>query len=172
MPVQIIQGNSVNNDFARSVFNNIITHPENPSELSWYYSSYTPDFALSHKKALEPLARNSVAPDWQLPMFGSSEVMRLSQLKGKVVLLEFWNKNCGYCISAVPKLNALAEKFPRKDFIVLGVNLHDRKEDVDSFYQKNRPNYRTVLDGGKVAEEYGIDAYPVVVLIDKQGKVI
>jgi thiol-disulfide isomerase/thioredoxin len=172
MPVQIIQGNSVNNDFVRSVFSNVSTNAVPPSELSWFYSSYTADFAVSHKKTLEPLAKNTLAPDWQLPMLANNEAMRLSQLKGKVVLLEFWTKNCGHCILAVPKLNALADRFKRKDFAVLGVNLYDSQQDVESFYQKNRPNYKTVLEGGKVAEEYGIGSYPMVVLLDKQGKVL
>ncbi|MHC2991787.1 hypothetical protein OB13_09390 [Pontibacter sp. HJ8] len=172
LPVQIIQGNNVNNDFARTVFSQVTTNPASPSELSWYYSSYTDEFSLTQKKPLVPLALRAAAPDWQLPLFGSSESLKLSQLKGKVVLLEFWNKNCGYCISAVPKLNAITGKFRHKNFMVLGINLHDKKEDVDNFYSRNKPGYQTVLEGGKVAEAYGVGFYPVVVLLDKQGKVV
>jgi hypothetical protein len=56
--------------------------------------------------------------------------------------------------------------------MVLGVNLHDKKEDIDSFYRRNKPDYKTVLEGSNVAEAYGIGFYPVVVLLDKQGKVV
>lgn len=172
LPVQIIQGNNVNDDVARSVFSQVTTKPVSPPELSWYYSSYADEFRLTRKKPLEPLALHATAPDWQLPLFGSSESLKLSQLKGKVLLLEFWNKNCGACILAVPKLNAITGKFRHKNFMVLGVNLHDKKEDIDSFYRRNKPDYKTVFEGGNVAEAYGIGFYPVVVLLDKQGKVV
>lgn len=172
MPVQMIQGNSANSDFTRSVFRDVRANPASPSELSWYFSSYTTDFDLERKKPLVPLALHAPAPAWELPLFDSSQPLSLSQLKGKVVVLEFWTKNCGYCIAAVPKLNALSKKFQGKEFVVLGVNLHDKVEDIQNFNQRTKPNYKTVYKGQKVAEEYGIGFFPTIVLLGKKGKVL
>lgn len=172
LPVQVIQRNSINRDFARTVFSNVKTNPAQPSERSWYYSSYTNDYSMAHKKPLALLSEQALAPDWRLPLYGSNESIQLSQLKGKLVLLEFWNKNCGYCISAVPKLNAISARFQHQKLVVLGVNLHDREEDIANFYQLNKPAYKTVYQGAKVAEAYGIGQYPEVVLLDKGGRVL
>jgi thiol-disulfide isomerase/thioredoxin len=172
MPVQIIEGNNINKDFKRSVFSDVTTNPFSPTELTWYYTSYSKDFAITRKKPLVPLALHSPAPDWELPVFDSNQSVRLSQLKGKVVLLEFWTKNCGYSIAAVPKLNSLFKKFQGKDLVVLGVNLHDKMEDIHNFNQRTKPNYKTVYDGQKVAEEYGVSFYPTIILLNKNGQVL
>jgi thiol-disulfide isomerase/thioredoxin len=172
LPLEILQKNSVNHDFMKSTFHNFTTRPAAPQELSWYYSSYTNAYTLTQKKVLQPLPLYTAAPDWELPLFGSRERVTLSGLKGKVVLLEFWNKNCGYCISAVPKLNALAQKYAQKDVRVLGINVHDKAQDIEAFYQRNKPGYNTLYQGSRVAEAYGIGHYPTVVLLDKAGKVI
>lgn len=172
MPLQVIQGNSVNQDFTRSVFSEIVVNPESPTELSWYYTSYTKEFPITRKKPLEPLALHASAPEWELPLLGSSQPMRLSQLKGKVVLLEFWTKNCGYCIAAVSKLNTLSKHFQGKGLVVLGVNLHDKVEDIHYFNQRTEPAYQTVYKGQKVAEEYGVGFFPTIVLLDKGGRVL
>ena len=121
LPVQFIQRNSVNSDYMLTVIDNIVMDAVAPSELSWYYSSYTDQYKLTRKKVLQPLKEQATAPDWELPLPGGQEVVQLRQLKGKVVLLEFWTKNCGYCISVVPKLNSLMKKFQHEDVVVLGV---------------------------------------------------
>lgn len=172
MPIEIIQSNNINGDFIKSIFSNIEINKKSPSELSWYYSSYTNKYKLITKKELDPIKQNSIASDWQLPLFDSNEFLKLSQLKGKIVLLEFWIKNCGYCISAVPQLNSLAKKYKDKNMEVLGINVFDEKEDVFNFYQKTQPNFKTVYNGGKVADKYGIGAFPTVVLLDKNSSVI
>ncbi|MDO6391168.1 TlpA disulfide reductase family protein [Pontibacter sp. BT731] len=172
IPVQMIQGNSANSDFTRSVFSDVKTSPDIPAELSWYFSSYTSDFAIKRRKPLEPPALQTPAPEWELPLFDSSQSLRLSQLKGKVVILAFWTKNCGYCIAAVPRLNALSEKFQGKGLVVLGVNLHDNKEEIHNFNQRTKPAYKTVYDGQRIGEAYGVSFYPTIVVLDKKGKVL
>lgn len=53
------------------------------------------------------------------------------------------------------------------------VNAHDSKDDIDEFYERNSPLFKTVSDEkGKVTTNFGIDAFPQIVLIDKESKVI
>jgi thiol-disulfide isomerase/thioredoxin len=113
----------------------------------------------------------------QIGNFVSVKAMRilsfvLRRLKGKVVLLEFWIKNCGYCVGAVPELNALAAKYNKQQFQIVGINSHDTKEDIANFYQRTKPVFKTVLDNKRVTTGYGVQAFPTVVLIDQKGVVL
>ena len=173
LPLHIIQTNNAEpKDYMLTSFSNIVLNDSGPSDLSWYYSTYISDFKLAAENALVLIKPNTAAPDWELPGFHSNEVRSLSSLKGKVVLLEFWIKNCGYCIAAVPRLNALIEKYNSKKLEVIGINMHDSKEDISSFYQRNNPRFMTVYDKKKITTDYGVEAFPTVVLIDEKGVVL
>lgn len=172
LPVQILQRNDQNKDFMLTAFSKIVPDAGPPSELSWYYSSYADQYKLTQKKVLQPLQGRATAPDWQLPLYGSPETVQLKQMRGKVVLLEFWTRNCGYCISVVPALNSLVKRFAHEQFVVLGVNAHDTEEGINSFYEKNRPHYKTVFKGKSVSGAYGIVYFPAIVLLDKAGRVL
>jgi peroxiredoxin len=103
----------------------------------------------------------------------SGERISLGALKGKPVLLEFWIRNCGYCIAAVPELNTLVRRYAGTDLQVIGVNGHDGPEDIRLFYQRNQPGYRTMADkNGSIATAYGVDGFPTVVLVGRDGKVL
>ncbi|HET9430879.1 MAG TPA: TlpA disulfide reductase family protein, partial [Chitinophagaceae bacterium] len=147
-----------------------ISHlPEN----SWYYSTYLKHFKPSSEKRMLLIKANTIAPDWEAVYFNAHDTISLSKFKGKVVLLEFWIKNCGYCIAAVPELNSLIEKHKSTNFTVIGINRHDKQEDVNFFYQKNQPNFKTVFDNnGSISAAYGIDGFPTIVIIDKKGIVL
>jgi thiol-disulfide isomerase/thioredoxin len=173
LPVQVIQTNNVEpKDYMLTNFSNYKLD-NNPSDNSWYYSTYSNDFKPASEKGINLIKSNSMAPDWQLPLFATSGTLTLNELKGKVVLLEFWIKNCSYCIAAVPKLNSIAEKYNKnKKFEIVGVNANDTKEDVNNFNSRNKPTFKTVSDKGKVTIAYGVNSFPTVVLIDKKGKVL
>lgn len=124
------------------------------------------------EKVINLIKPNSLAPEWQLPLDMGNNIVKLCQLKGKVVLLEFWIKNCGHCIEAVADLNSIAKKYKNKKFEVLGVNAHDTKEDISNFYEKNKPNFKTVYDEEVVVSEYGVYSFPTIILLGKNGKVL
>ncbi len=173
LPSLVIQTNDAEpKDYMLTSFTEFKPDVNAPSELSWYYSTYTNDYKPASEKRLTLIKQNTVAPDWQSGYFNNNSVT-LSKLKGNVVLLEFWIKNCGYCIAAVPKVNALIGKHKGEKLQVIGINMHDSKEDMNSFYQRNQPNFKTVYDNnGKITNDYGVEAFPTVVLIDKKGSVL
>jgi len=174
LPMQVIQTNNVEpKDYVLTSFANFKLDNNKPSDNSWYYSSYANEFNPSTEKVVNLIKTNSIAPDWKLPLFATSGTLSLKELKGKVILLEFWIKNCSYCIAAVPKLNSITKKFDtNKDFEIVAVNANDTKKDISNFYVKNKPSFKSVSDKGKLTTEYGISGFPTVVLIDKKGKVI
>lgn len=174
MPLQIIQTNDAEpNDYVLTVFKHTEKSGKSPDEHSWYYSTYLDDYQPSSLKKLAMVQPNTKATDWLLPFIDGCDTLRLSSLKGKVVLLEFWIKNCGYCISAVSELNGLWEKYHGKNLQVIGVNAYDSRGDICSFYKKNQPKFRTVYDyDGNVTRDYGVDAFPTIVLLDGNHKIL
>jgi len=173
LPFEVLQVNDLNNDFIKTNFTNINTDNSSPSEFSWYYSTYTDEYKPAVQKELPQLISvGAVAPEWTLPVYNKAENISLGNLKGKVVLLDFWIKNCGPCIKSIPDLNALRDRFKDKKFEIIGINSYDAKEDVSWFCNKHQPNYKIVLQGKAVAEKYSVNSFPTVVLINKEGKVV
>jgi outer membrane lipoprotein-sorting protein/peroxiredoxin len=97
----------------------------------------------------------------------------LPDLKGKFVLLDFWATWCAPCrrdLSAVEKLH---QEFHRKGLVVLGVNGGEDSETVNEFLLSSKLSYPILLtpDGG-VMQSYKVSAFPTVVLIDADGKIV
>lgn len=174
LPLQIIQSNSVEpKDYILTSFTDFQPDITQLPENSWYYSTYMKDFKPASDKKVALIGKNVMAPDWESTYIKTNEAISLSKLKGKVVLLEFWIKNCGYCVAAVPEINYLIKKYNNKHLTVIGINKHDKQDDVDFFYGKNKPNFNTIHDSnGNIATAYGVDGFPTIVLIDKKGMVI
>lgn len=174
LPLQVNQTNDAQpKDYMLTTFTDFQSNASSPSEHSWYYSTYLNEYKPASQKKLTLVQPNTTAVNWQLPSFDSNDSIKLSNLKGNVVLLEFWIKNCGYCIAAVPKLNALLEKYNGKKLQVIGINAQDNKNDINNFYKRTQPKFKIVYDDdGKVTTSYGVDAFPTVVLLDKKGDIL
>lgn len=167
---EVIQGSDANSDFSKAAFTNVEINKQVPTENSWYFSTYTNKFKAPADKILIPLPVGAAAASWELHSLGSSEPVNSSQFKGKLVLLEFWIKNCSYCIESIPKLIELDRKYKGLTFIA--INAHDSKQEVEKFNQRNKVPYETLYGGTAVAEKYGIGGFPTVVLIGKDGKIL
>lgn len=173
LPVEVVQSNNSNQDFTKTRFQYLdATNP--PTDASWYYSSYLRDYQLvkPDEAQISMIEAGQAAPDWTLPVFDTRDSVTMTQLKGKVILLEFWIRNCGYCVADVPKLNALFQRYQDKNFRLLAINPHDSEETVAVFKQKIQPVYPLLYNGQAVARRYGVGAFPMVVLIDQTGQVI
>ena len=96
----------------------------------------------------------------------------LKDMKGKVVVLNFWFINCPPCRMEIPHLNNMVESFKtREDVVFLAVALDQSYELKD--FLKEMPFQYGIVDGGSyVASQYGINLFPTHVVIDKEGKVI
>jgi len=116
-------------------------------------------------------AKKIKAPDFTLKSRDGVNV-RLSDLRGQVVLLNFWASWCGPCRQEMPVLDQLQKKYGKLGFSVLGVNL-DAKSSKAIKYLKDTPVNFTVLydPEGKVSEQYGVQAMPSTVIIDRDGNV-
>lgn len=94
----------------------------------------------------------------------------LSNLKGKVVLIDFWATWCPPCRKSIPVFINLYNKYNEKGFIVLGISREERTV-LKSFQDANMIPYPLLLDNKNIAQEYGVTAIPNIFIIDKTGKV-
>lgn len=175
LPYMVFDSNSISKDqyYTKTIFTDINTNPKAPAPNSWYSSSYQ-GYEPEKKANRNPLTKpGSSLPDWSLPVYGAhaSNNLKAESLKGKIVLMEFWIKNCGYCMLAFPKIKELQKKYG-KQIAILSINAYEQKEEVGFFYKREQPAYTMLYNGEKLANSLGIYAYPVVILADKQGKVV
>lgn len=112
------------------------------------------------------------APDFELKD-ADGKTVRLSDYKGKVVLLNFWATWCGPCKIEIPWFADFEQRYKDRGFAVLGVSMdEDGWEVVKPYIEKSRINYRTLLGNDAVATQYGgVDSLPTTFLIDADGKI-
>lgn len=111
------------------------------------------------------------APDFTLKSMNGSNV-RLSELKGDVILLNFWASWCGPCRTEMPLLNKLHNKYKRIGFTVLGVNVEESNTAALAFLDENKVSFPILWDSkNTVSKQYNVLAMPTTVMIDRDGQV-
>jgi thiol-disulfide isomerase/thioredoxin len=98
----------------------------------------------------------------------------LKDLKGKVVLVDFWATWCGPCLAELPNIQAAYKKYHGKGFEVIGVSLDDTDKVVMNFVTSNKLPWACIntKDSQKLADRYGVTAIPFPVLVDAEGRVV
>ncbi len=128
-------------------------------------------FARPDYRQGEPSLRGTTPKDFPLTLDGKPA--HLSDLRGKVVLLNFWASWCQPCIDEAPSLNMLQQRIAPLGGTVLGVNIGI--DDEDSAYEQFLTTYHidfpTYRDATKLlAASYGTTAYPETYVIDRKGR--
>lgn len=103
----------------------------------------------------------------------AGKTVRLSDYRGKVVLLNFWATWCGPCKIEIPWFQEFENKYKDKDFVVLGVSMdEDGWESVKPYMAEHKFNYPVVIGNDAVGKLFGeIDDLPTTFLIDKSGSI-
>jgi cytochrome c-type biogenesis protein len=98
--------------------------------------------------------------------------LRLSDLRGKVVLLNFWATWCGPCRGEIPQFNEMLRAHGEQGFTVVGVTSHDTPEQVRAFQKDIKQEYTVVLGAGDTPERFqNGPGLPVTYVIDRAGHV-
>ena len=124
------------------------------------------------KKPPDEMKVGEVAPSIEGTSLDGTE-MKLSDFRGKVVLLVFWFRSCGPCLAEVPHLEALIERHKGKPFAVLGVNSDDDREAAREVAAKEGMTWPSIGDGdnGPIAKEWRVEAWPTMYLLDEKGAI-
>jgi cytochrome oxidase Cu insertion factor (SCO1/SenC/PrrC family) len=111
------------------------------------------------------------APDFSLPSV-KGRTIRLSSLRGKVVLLNFWATWCTACKSEMPMLRSWYARLQSRGFIVLGVDQQEDRGTASAYMRNLKITYPVVLDqDGAVSARYNVVGLPTSLLIDREGTV-
>jgi thiol-disulfide isomerase/thioredoxin len=110
------------------------------------------------------------------PAFASTDLdgkpISLDELRGRVVLLDFWATWCGPCVKAIPHIQKVAEQFSDRPVTILGINRDQPGsiEKVRSFLAKKNITFRQAMSGTEqIGREYKVSGIPTTVLIDPRG---
>ncbi len=142
---------------------------------------------ISEKKLMEKVESISTAepaPELEIAEWVGQSPTNLGELRGKVVLLDFWATWCGPCISTFPRLRSWHKKYSDEGFVIIGVTQYWGKDgnkpltplqefDFLGEFRKDHklPYGFAVSDGAKTMDKFGVAAYPTTVLLDRKGVV-
>ena len=121
--------------------------------------------------AASALAKGDTAPDiWGKRMDGGG-TLKLSQLRGKVVYVDFWATWCAPCRVSLPLLNGMRKDLAGKGFEVLGVNVDKDEKEARKLMQSLGVEYPVIRVDEATYEWYDISAMPAAYVVDRKGKV-
>jgi len=96
--------------------------------------------------------------------------VKLSDFKGKVVVLRFWATGCKSCVEGMPALDGFRKKYAENDLAVLGINIGGSKEMVEAFAKGLKITYPVLLDPANMAsKKYSVRSVPTTFFIDRNG---
>jgi thiol-disulfide isomerase/thioredoxin len=115
-----------------------------------------------------------LAPDFELPNLQGSTT-KLSSLRGKYVVLDFWGSWCIWCIRGIPSMKEAYTKYKDK-MEILGVDCRDTEDKWKAAVDEHQLPWLQVRCPDEklqtIADQYGIEGFPTKVVIDPQGKII
>jgi thiol-disulfide isomerase/thioredoxin len=110
------------------------------------------------------------AAEWEAAdLKGKSHTLK--EYRGKVVIMDFWYRGCGWCMRAMPQVKQLAAEFKGQPVVVLGMNTDRDEADAKFVVDKMKLDYQTLKIEQNLPEKYGVQGFPTLIIIDQQGKV-
>jgi thiol-disulfide isomerase/thioredoxin len=139
--------------------------------LSRTITSWIRAAALGSALAVSSLvgASASLAPSFSLPS-RAGDTVSLDQLKGKVVMLNFWASWCGPCRQEMPLLDQMHKRYSSLGFTLIGVNVEANTKDAERWLKDTPVSFPVLFDrDSKVSKLYDVSAMPSTVFIDRKG---
>lgn len=167
-----------NKGYWKASFSNISLSASR-SDSIWEYNKFPQEYLrMSNREFAESMKAKAHiqvgqnAPNWSLPLVAGDSI-QLSDLKGSLIVLEFWFPYCGGCVKATPEINTIQDIYSNKNLKVYGIEFtqSDNKR-LNDYIRKQGIEYPTLYKGREVAKDYGVNAAPTFFLIDKKGIIV
>ena len=116
------------------------------------------------------LGVGQIAPDLQ-GTDTTGQSIKLSDYRGKVVMVDFWATWCAPCKEMIPHEKELAKRLEGQPFMLLGVSADNEQDQLKSFINQKSISWPNIFDGpsGPLAAAWRIDGYPTVFIVDAKG---
>lgn len=112
---------------------------------------------------------NEPAPDFTLKSM-TGENVKLSELQGNVVMINFWASWCGPCRQEMPLLDEFYKKYNKLGFVLLGINVEEDSSKAANYLREIPVSFPILYDNtNSVSKLYNVDAMPSTVLVDRNG---
>jgi thiol-disulfide isomerase/thioredoxin len=163
-----------------------VTVPASPSESGEGFRTVLVVLALAAGFAFIPKLTNGCgapemsedAPDFASRIVANAPtpaqpIVKLSDLRGHPIILDFWATWCGPCQAEAPIVNSLSQRFRDQGLVVIGVNTSDERGLAERFATRKGLTFPIVFDeGNDVARKYKVENLPTLFVISKEGKVV
>jgi cytochrome c biogenesis protein CcmG/thiol:disulfide interchange protein DsbE len=113
-----------------------------------------------------------VAPPFTRPRVDTEGTLSLASLRGKVVVLNFWQSYCAPCTREARTLAEAARDWEPRNVVFVGVDVQDLRGPARAFLERFDIRYPIVSDGGPLVGRYGVTGYPETFFIDRKGLVV
>ena len=116
-------------------------------------------------------ATRAPAPDFTLTN-QDGQTVSLSDLRGQVVMINFWATWCGPCRKEMPLLDAIYQRYNRLGFTLLGINVEEDPSGADKYLAETPVSFPILFDrSNSVSKLYDVNAMPSTVIVDREGNV-
>lgn len=135
-------------------------------------TTFTGVKVFQKKEGVRPEHDRKLAPDFSLKD-ATGKTVKLSDYRGKVVLLNFWATWCGPCKIEIPWFIEFQQQYKDRDFAVLGVSLDDDGwTSVKPYVEQKKINYRVMIGTEELSTLYGgVESLPTTFMIDRGGRI-
>ena len=146
---------------------------------SAFYAKYKPfneakqqDVKTTQTADVDKSSGKEMAPDFSLKDLNGKS-LKLSDYRGKIVILNFWGVWCQYCKIEMPDLNELNKIITKdNDVVLLAIDVKESITTVKSYLDSNNISLNVLMDNeGAVAQNYGITGYPTTFVVNRDGSV-
>ncbi len=125
-----------------------------------------------NRAAWDPMEGKAAPSLEKLTGWMNTDARSWDDLKGKVVILDFWGTWCGPCVQQVPKLQAMHEKYAEQGLVILGVHSANGSNAMPRFVQQRGLKYAFAVDStGALSKSVNLKFYPTYFVIGPEGKV-
>jgi thiol-disulfide isomerase/thioredoxin len=122
--------------------------------------------------SLPTLWRGKVAPDFELTLIDGSKFVLSDHVGKEIVVLNFFATWCAPCRAEMPELNRFAKSQISSPVRVIGIDAGEKEEQVASFLRDTEVHFPVGVDEGSVVKLYGVETYPITVVIGADGRIV